>query len=424
MTAGDLRRPEEFSLSLSDLDATNAASVAVEPEELRKFENLVRLLDAESASVREAVTEELTTFGERLLELTQVTAAAWSPEQQFVLSEMIDQIRSRQMRGIWEAFAKITDVNVQLERVLATIDEAQPAANKGVSLSALLDAEAEAFREAGRDTNVLELNQFLFSEERFRGAHKDYYNPRHSSLSWVLQHRRGLPISLVCVFMLVAHRFNLVVEGFNLPRHFLAKATVNGNLVLIDCFNGGKILSGQEIAGLTQMPNIDIHELLSQPPSPGQIGRRVLLNLVNAYNKIGEPAQGRRVQGLLEELNQMPRSFFVSTPRISPDAQYRRGQLVRHGRYGYRGVVVDYDVRCLADESWYRANKTQPERNQPWYHVLVHGSNVTTYAAQTSLIPDYSGTEVIHPLIDVYFDGFANGFYVRNERPWHADDDV
>ncbi|CAM2005882.1 heat shock protein HspQ [Acanthopleuribacter pedis] len=409
-------------MSLSDLEPSNPVSLAgVDPEELRKFENLVRLLDAESASVREAVGEELAAFGERLSALTQATAVAWSPEQQFLLSELLDHVRSRRMRGIWEGFAKITDVNVQLERVLTTIGDAQPMDEQLAPLSDLLDAEAEAFRNAGRSINVLELNQFLFADQRFRGAHKDYYNPRHCHLSWVLQHRQGLPISLVCIFMLVAHRFDLVVEGFNLPRHFLAKATVNGNLVLIDCFNNGKILSGQEIAGLTQMPNIDIHELLSQPPSPGQIGRRVLLNLVNAYNKSGELPRSRRAKAMLEELNQMPRSFFVSTPRISPDAQYRRGQLVRHGRYGYRGVVVDYDPRCLADESWYRANKTQPERNQPWYHVLVHGSNVTTYAAQTSLIPDYSGAEVIHPLIDVYFDGFANGFYVRNERPWNEE---
>ncbi len=52
------------------------------------------------------------------------------------------------------------------------------------------------------------------------------------------------------------------------------------------------------------------------------------------------------------------------------DPLYHPGQIVRHRRYGYRGVVVDSDLTCKADEAWYQSNQTQPDRNQPWYHVL------------------------------------------------------
>ena len=72
-------------------------------------------------------------------------------------------------------------------------------------------------------------------------------------------------------------------------------------------------------------------------------------------------------------------------PRFAP------GDLVRHRRYGYRGVVVDSDPECLADEAWYQSNKTQPKKDQPWYHVLVHGGGQLTYPAETSLEPDPSG---------------------------------
>ena len=61
---------------------------------------------------------------------------------------------------------------------------------------------------------------------------------------------------------------------------------------------------------------------------------------------------------------------------ISRPAQpvFESGQLVRHRRYGYRGVVVDRDEFCQADDEWYSKNQTQPNRDQPWYHVLVDGS--------------------------------------------------
>jgi heat shock protein HspQ len=100
------------------------------------------------------------------------------------------------------------------------------------------------------------------------------------------------------------------------------------------------------------------------------------------------------------------------------------GQLVRHRRYGYRGVVADFDMTCMAEETWYYANRTRPPRNQPWYHVLVDGSSATTYAAQTSLEADDSTEAVAHPLLDTLFERFANGRYERSDvriRGWVVD---
>ena len=101
-----------------------------------------------------------------------------------------------------------------------------------------------------------------------------------------------------------------------------------------------------------------------------------------------------------------------ATPRFKP------GQLVRHRRYGYRGVVADLDATCKADDTWYQKNKTQPDRAQPWYHVLVHGTSSATYAAQENLLPDDSSEPVQHPMIDFFFNDFFDGRYVRNDTPW------
>ncbi len=94
------------------------------------------------------------------------------------------------------------------------------------------------------------------------------------------------------------------------------------------------------------------------------------------------------------------------------------GQLVRHRRYGYRGVIVERDDECRAEDSWYRSNTTQPPKDQPWYHVLVDGSDQITYAAQSSLLPDESLRAVDHPLVRYFFAGFHDGHYERNEQAW------
>ena len=104
--------------------------------------------------------------------------------------------------------------------------------------------------------------------------------------------------------------------------------------------------------------------------------------------------------------------ILMTVPKFLP------GTLVRHRRYGYRGVVVEYDPICRADKQWYRGNRTQPNRDQPWYHVLVHGSDTVTYAAEGNLQPDESGEPVEHPLVELFFSGQKNGRYLRNSRAW------
>ena len=107
---------------------------------------------------------------------------------------------------------------------------------------------------------------------------------------------------------------------------------------------------------------------------------------------------------------------------ISPvpvPAKFERGQLVRHKRYGYRGVVVEFDATCQASEAWYESNQTQPDRDQPWYHVLVHRSNGNTYAAEESLDAVEDQDEPVeHPLLAVFFDPVDQGSYIRNDEHW------
>jgi len=103
---------------------------------------------------------------------------------------------------------------------------------------------------------------------------------------------------------------------------------------------------------------------------------------------------------------------------------YKPGQVVKHRRYAYHGVIVEADPRCLASDEWYNANQTQPDRDQPWYHVLVSGSDQATYPAQTSLLPDESCQEVDNPLIPYFFSEYKDGHYARNSRPWPEKEDL
>ena len=95
--------------------------------------------------------------------------------------------------------------------------------------------------------------------------------------------------------------------------------------------------------------------------------------------------------------------------------KFALGELVYHRRYAYRGVVYGVDPRCMAEDDWYFANRTQPDREQPWYRVLVDGG-WQTYVAQENLDTDTKGTPVDHPYVDQMFFEFAQGRYWTHSR--------
>jgi len=88
------------------------------------------------------------------------------------------------------------------------------------------------------------------------------------------------------------------------------------------------------------------------------------------------------------------------------------GQLVYHKKFNYRGVIIDVDPHFMLTEQWYQTMaKSQPPKDQPWYHVLVHNSPQQTYVAQRNLTDDKSQKPINHPEIDRHFSGFSEGKY-------------
>ena len=103
---------------------------------------------------------------------------------------------------------------------------------------------------------------------------------------------------------------------------------------------------------------------------------------------------------------------MASVARFSP------GELVRHNRFGYRGVIVDADPTFQGTDEWYDAvARSRPPKNKPWYHVLVHDAIHTTYVAERHLDADDSAEPIRHPLVKRFFARFESGRYRSNSRP-------
>jgi len=125
-----------------------------------------------------------------------------------------------------------------------------PAADLKQADATLAELAATVRRRVRSDhfeAKLAHLHDVLFDVVGFAGNVADYYNPSNSYLPEVLRTCRGLPISLVLVYKVVAERIGLVVRGINAPGHFLAAVQSERSWIYVDPFFGGELLDSEDV---------------------------------------------------------------------------------------------------------------------------------------------------------------------------------
>jgi heat shock protein HspQ len=96
-------------------------------------------------------------------------------------------------------------------------------------------------------------------------------------------------------------------------------------------------------------------------------------------------------------------------------AKFGLGQVLRHRRHPFRGVVFDIEATFSNTEEWYAAipPESRPRRDQPYYHLLAENAHsyYVAYVSEQNLLPDETGEPVGHPDIEDFFADFEGGRY-------------
>src|SRR6185436_3248558 len=103
--------------------------------------------------------------------------------------------------------------------------------------------------EGSRDVEriVEAINRLLFDEEGFHGENDDYYDPRSALLSETLDRHAGLPIGLSILYIELSRRAGVEATGVSLPGRFLVKFSGAFGAIVVDPFDGGRVLTTIEL---------------------------------------------------------------------------------------------------------------------------------------------------------------------------------
>jgi len=212
---------------------------------------------------------------------------------------------------------------------------------------------------------VMALNEYLFNELRFVGNERDYEDPRNSFLNEVLDRRTGIPITLALLYMEVARRAGLNVEGINFPGHFLLRCPARRGLsysedLIIDAFHGGALLSEHACRELLRRhagEDAVFESHLHGRATKKQILARMLLNLKRTYVRMHSYPQARDATELL-----------LATDPSAINELRDRG-LLAYNLKDFSGALRDLQAYLQLAASSPDGDADRDEHEEIWEHV-------------------------------------------------------
>jgi regulator of sirC expression with transglutaminase-like and TPR domain len=243
----------------------------------------------------------------------------------------------------WTAEVERPDADISLARAALELSRIEhPDLDVDLYLGRLDGLAGEIGRSRG-DASPVErlhgLREYLFEELGFKGNRADYYDPRNSFLSDVLDRRMGIPISLSLVLVEVGRRIGLPMEGIGLPGHFITGVRLDDAPILLDPFHGGAILTPEacrELVSKALGKRVRLTEASFAPVGHRQFLTRMLANLKGIYWRTEQWDKAARLSDYLIALD----------PAAGTERRDRGIALAKAGQY-QRGLV-DWE-RYLTD---------------------------------------------------------------------------
>lgn len=127
------------------------------------------------------------------------------------------------------------------------------------------------------------INRVIFHDNGFRGDIEEYKNPNSSFISHVLNSRKGIPLSLSIIYILVAMRCGVDLRPIGVPGRFMVGCFSEDKPFFIDVFENGRFLSVADVLIFLETNRIEYNEGSLAPIPVGEALSRNCKNLHNQY---------------------------------------------------------------------------------------------------------------------------------------------
>jgi len=283
---------------------------------------LVRLLDDPDESVYSQVKNRFLSLGPPVIPHLE---SAWESAYDIILQKRIEQvIHDIQFEILTHQFMywASTESDDLLKGLLLVARYQYPELEEEKIRKQIKQITQDVWLELNEDLTALEkikiINHIIFDVHNFNGSSiTSYYSPQNSFFNCLLETKKGNPVMLSCLYILVAQELKIPIYGVNLPEHFIcAYLDEEKNLVnladeetakqhilfYINPFRKGIIFQHSDIDDFVKQLKLEPQASFYAPCSHIEIVVRVIRNLIFSYEKLGHAEKIKELNALLDAL--------------------------------------------------------------------------------------------------------------------------
>ena len=271
---------------------------------------LIQLLDDPSPTVQEALAQEFQRLGRTGIAILQKVKRDSEAESRSHAEQLLRGLIERDPSQMLTDF--IRSLRYDLETGLLLINRVIFPDLRIQAVRDNLEDLTRRCREIGvvpmspREQCKL-MNRVLFHESGFRGNLEDYEDPLNSCLEAVLRRRKGLPVTLSALYILVGQRLGIELEPIGLPGHFMVGCFQDKQPFYIDPFERGRFRDVEELRSLLESQHVSPEFYHLVPVPVGEVLCRVCRNLVVHFDNRNQVRWANRFRGFVREFEETHR---------------------------------------------------------------------------------------------------------------------
>ena len=266
----------------------------------------LELLDDSSPAVRKALLAHFTELGEPAIHFLQEIVHGNHRVLARHAAGFLEELRFSDPVAEFRGF--IRSLQYELETGAMMLSRTVSPTLDVSACCATLDSIAARCRElitlpASPREQCRMINRVLFHEWGFHGNVENYTDPLNSLLDQVLTRRKGIPLTLSTVYLLVAQRLGLELEPVGLPGHFIVGCFTEKKPFFVDPFDRGIFLDSDEVFALLRANKIVPKTSDLRPTPIREVLCRNCRNLVNHYKAAGDSEHAKLFASFVEEFD-------------------------------------------------------------------------------------------------------------------------
>jgi regulator of sirC expression with transglutaminase-like and TPR domain len=276
--------------------------------------SLIRLLDDPDQEIYNHVHGKLLSYGSEVINyLENAFGEAFDAIQQERIANLVHEIQFDILKNdlrLWQhsgAFDLLQGILVINRYQYPDLDE-QKVINQIEAIKR--DIWIQMMNESSPPEQIKLINHVFYSIYGFGGNTSNHLDPQNSYLSQVLETKKGNHSLLAIIYSIIAQKLDIPVYGVNLPQHFILaymdesqqSEFEGGVLFYINAFNKGLIFGRRDVDMFLKQLNVKPDKQFYEPCSNTEIIKRVLRNLISAYEHLGSPEKVAELNELLEIL--------------------------------------------------------------------------------------------------------------------------